>query len=296
MTIAPAGRLALVALAACGGKAPAGPAVSLRAACPPEQHWSAPGCAPRGTAAAELARGQAALERLELDEAHAALDTAAAAEPLDHASNVLLWKQRGIAAAYVEDEPAAASAFDMLLALDPGHVLSYTLSPKVTFVFEKALAATRARGAPAIDVELPRGQRVGDPVPLAIEVVADPKRFLHRATLFVRARGEPTWRAADLTLAPAAQRVVLPPVRTSRPTSLEVYLRAYDERGNEVLAWADPERPREIPLRYDPPAPWYRTWWGVTAIGGTLAIAAGAAVYAATRTPPDRIDGGVVVP
>jgi len=39
--------------------------------------------------------------------------------PLDHDANVTLWEQRGIAAAYIDDERAAGAAFDMMLALDP---------------------------------------------------------------------------------------------------------------------------------------------------------------------------------
>ena len=52
----------------------------------------------------------------------------------------------------------------MLLALDPGHFLSYTLSPKATFVFEKVRNQTRV--APAIDVSWEHGGKVGDAVPI----------------------------------------------------------------------------------------------------------------------------------
>ena len=87
--------------------------------------------------ARQLAAGIQALAAQDLDAAKAAFDAAEHAGPLDHDSNVTLWEQRGIAAAYVDDEAAATAAFDMMLALDPGHFLSYTLSPKATFVFEK---------------------------------------------------------------------------------------------------------------------------------------------------------------
>jgi hypothetical protein len=112
--------------------------------------------------------------------------------------------------------------------------------------------------------------------------------------LVVRARGEPTWRAADVTLDPAhAQRLVLPAIELARPTSLELYLRAYDDHHNEVLVWADPARPREIPLRYDPPAPWYRTWWVLAIAGSVAALTTGVIVYELTIAPPDKIDGTV---
>ncbi|HEX8107356.1 MAG TPA: hypothetical protein VF516_06475, partial [Kofleriaceae bacterium] len=181
-----------------------------------------------------------------------------------------------------------------------GHFLSYTLSPKATFVFEKVRNASKARGAPAVDVNWPHGQRVGDPVPIDLEVVADPEQFLHRATVFVRTRGEPGWRAADIALTRSTdrridRRILLPPIAAAGPVSLELYLRAYDERGNEVLSWADPGRPREIPLRYDPPAPWYQRGWFYAAAGLALTAAVGITVYELAIAPPDKITGGVSV-
>ena len=200
--------------------------------------WDGSQCTPRGDAPAKLAIGTAALAELKVDDAKAALDQVEKAGPLDHATNVTLWEQRGIAAAYVDDEASATSAFDMLLALDPSHFLSYELSPKATLVFEKTLKTTKARGAPAVDVSWPRGGKVGDPVPIEVDVLADPKKFLARATLFVRTRGESSWRAADLSLAGARERrVVLPAVHADKPVSLEVYLLAYDagrQRGPDL--------------------------------------------------------------
>jgi hypothetical protein len=281
----------------------------LRAACGDGQLWDGGGCKPTSEATKQLALGTAALTRLDVDEAKVALDAVEKAGPLDHKTNVTLWEQRGIAAAYVDDEATASSAFDMLLALDPAHFLSYELSPKATLVFEKTLKQSKQRGAPAIDVNWSRGQKVGEPIPLDIEVLADPKQFLARATLFVRTRGEPSWRAADLPLAPRVtdtvaggasplanvKHVVLPAIAATKNVSLELYLRAYDQRGNEVLTWADQTRPRELVLRYDPPTPWYRRWWGITSIVAGSAAIVGGVVYAVTLAPPDKIGGGVTV-
>jgi hypothetical protein len=289
--------LVLVAvLAGCHGGTSRGTPVVLRTACPDAEYWDGSACRPRGDAAAKVAAGKQALARLDVEVARAALDGAERGGPLDHETNVTLWEQRGIAAAYVDDERTASAAFDMLLALDPSHFLSYTLSPRATFVFEKVRNDTRARGVPALDVHWPHGQRVGDPVPLDLEVVADPKQFLRRATLFVRTRGDAGWRAADVALASTAdRRILLPPVEAQKPVSLELYLRAYDDRGNEVLAWADAARPREIPLRYDPPTPWYRRGWFYAAVGTAVAAAVGVTVYELTIAPPDKVSGGVSV-
>jgi hypothetical protein len=287
--------VASLLLVGCHAGAGPGPLATLRPACPDASYWDGRACQPRGDGGARVADGKRALAKLDVDAARAALAAADHGGPLDHDANVTLWEQRGIAAAYVDDEPTARAAFDMLLALDPSHFLSYTLSPKATFVFEKVRNTTRERGAPAVDINWPHGQRVGDPVPLDVEVVADPKRFLRRATVFVRTRGEPAWRATDVALTAPERRVVLPPVTAARPVSLELYLRAYDDRGNEVLTWADAARPREIPLRYDPPTPWYRRTWFYALAAGVVAAGVGVTVYELTIAPPDRVSGDVSV-
>jgi hypothetical protein len=286
----------IAGLAGCHAEAARGTLVALRGACADAAYWDGAACRPRGEGAARVAAGKQALAKLDVDLARQALDAADRGGPLDHDANVTLWEQRGIAAAYVDDERTASAAFDMMLALDPGHFLSYTLSPKATFVFEKVRSTSRARGVPALDVNWPHGQRVGDPVPIDLDVVADPKRFLHRATVFVRTRGETGWRAADVALGGLAdRRILLPPVEAGKPVSLELYLRAYDDRGNEVLTWADPARPREIPLRYDPPTPWYLRGWFYAVAGTVAAIAVGVTVYEVTIAPPDKVTGGVSV-
>jgi hypothetical protein len=288
--------VAVALLVGCHGGTSHTTLAALRPACADAEYWNGTACQPRGDAAANIAAGKQALAKLDVDVARAALAAAEQGGPLDHDANVTLWEQRGIAAAYLNDERTASAAFDMLLALDPSHFLSYTLSPKATFVFEKVRNDTRARGVPALDVTWPHGQRVGDPVPIDLSIVADPKQFLSRATVFVRSRGDAGWRAADVTLAAAAdRRILLPPVEAQKPVSLELYLRAYDEHGNEVLTWADAGRPREIPLRYDPPAPWYRRTWFLAAAGTVIAAAVAVTVYELTVAPPETVTGNVSI-
>ncbi len=287
-------RALALALASCAHASGPAATVALRAACGELEYWNGAACAPKGDAPTQLAVGAEALARLDVDQAKVALDTVEQRGPLDYKTHVTLWEQRGIAAAYIDDETGATTAFDMLLALDPSHFLSYELSPKATLVFEKALRRSKLRTPPSVDLRWPRGLEVDKAIPVDVEVLADPKQFLARATLFVRTRGESRWRAADLVL-PRDKHLVLPPVAATKSSALEIYLRAYDAKGNEVLSWADPARPREISLRYDPPPPWYFTWWGLTSLGiGTTAIV-GTIVYFATRSPADKIDGNVTV-
>ena len=281
--------LVAITLAGCGGTASHhGTAVTLRPACAERTYWNGHACAPAGDAPKQLEVGAQAIAAQDPDAIKAAVDAAEKAGPLDYTSNIKLWEERGIGLAYGDDDPGAKTAFDMMLALDPGHVLSYRLSPKATLVFEEVRKASPQ--APAIDVRWNRGLEVGKPLPIDIEVVSDRKRFLDRATLFVRSRGEAAWHATDLVLA-KDKSIVLPPIAATAPVSLELYLRAYDAHDNEVLTWADPQHPRELALRYEPPTPWYRNWW-VWAIGGSaLALATGITVYELAIAPPDTVGG-----
>lgn len=286
----------ILALAACGGGAvaPAGTA-TLHAACGVDQRWTGTDCRPVGDARGRVATAEQELADFHLKPAQDALAGVEAHGPLDHDTNVKLWEQRGIAAAYAEDPTGAIAAFDMVLALDPVHLLSYDLSPQATGPFERSREAALAHGPPNLDITWARGQKVGAPVPLEVEVIADPRKFLRRATVLVRKRGDATWQAADVTLAAPGTRakLTLPGVHAAAPTAYELYARAYDDHDNEVLVWNDPTRPREIPLRYDPPTPWYRKWW-VWAIGvGVAGAALSVGVYVATRSPPDTLDAPV---
>jgi hypothetical protein len=283
--------LALVAVG-CTHAQNLGTQVSLRAACAAGSYWNGRACAPAGDAPKQLEAGAQAIASQDVDAIAAAVSAAEKAGPLDYTSNIRLWEERGIGLAYGDDDPGAKTAFDMMLALDPGHVLSYRLSPKATLVFEEVRKSVPT--APSIDVNWARGQKVGDPLPIDIEVISDPKKFLDRATLFVRSRGEASWHATDLVLA-KDKTIVLPAIHSDKPVSLELYLRAYDAHDNEVLTWADPSHPRELALRYEPPTPWYRKWW-VWAIGGSaVALATGITVYELTIAPPDTVGGSAMV-
>jgi hypothetical protein len=284
-----------IALAACAGSTASKRPTAFRDACADGEYWTGDACAKRAEVATKLAASKEALEVPEIETATTALAAVRAAGPLAHDANISLWEQLGIAAAFVDKIDDARAAFTQLLALDPGHFLSYELSPKATRIFEQVRNEQAARGAPAVEVNWANGQRVGAPVPIDITVVSDPLAFLHAATVFVRTRGETQWRATDVPLGKVGSdhQIVLPSVTATKPLSLELYVRAYDKAGNEVLGWADASRPREIPLRYDPPRPWWQKWWVIT-IAGTVAVAGTSAiVYAATRPPSDEVSGGI---
>lgn len=216
--------------------------------------------------------------------------------PLVHADHVMLYEQLGIAYAYLDRPDDAVAAFLKMLALDPSRAISYTLSPKVTFLFEKARRGSAERAAPAVDVSWPRDLFVDRPVPVDVEVVADPERFLDGASLFFRRRGEPSFRTLPVRLPkkgerPARVEIPAPAPEATASDVLELYLVARDGRENEVLVFGGPERPRELNLAYEPPDPWYGKWWFWAAAGTVVAATAGAAVFAVTREPGPTVDG-----
>jgi hypothetical protein len=285
--------LLLLGIAACAGTSSSGTLATLRPACPATAYWTGTACTARGDVGKVVADAKAAIVDQDPDKASAAFAAADAIGPMDHASYVSLWEQRAIMAGFMADEPASKSAFGMVLALDPRHLIAYGLKAQVTQIFEAARAESQQ--PPEVDIAWPSGLETTDPIPLDVEVLSDPKQFLRRATVFVRARGDAEWRASDLPLSAKPTRVLIPPLRTAKSTALELYLRAYDDKGNEVLAWSDPVKPREIPLRYDPPPKWYRNW-KTYAIGGTAAVLiTGLVVYAVTLSPPDDAAGSGVV-
>ncbi len=285
----------LAVVAACGG-APGGRGTArLRPACPAGSLWNGAGCAAAAGAATdrELATVDAELEQGELDAALARVRAALSHGPHPYEQHVRLIEKLATVESFLERESAAMRTFDMLLALDPDHMLSYEASPKATRKFEKARQAASARPAPEVQVSWPYDLEVSRPLPIDVEVVADPKHFLARATLFARRRGEPRFSAVDLRLPPRGRHesIRLPALDTGKPEVMEVYLTAFDRRGNEVLRWAGPDQPRAIALAHEPPTPWYRTWWVWAGVGAAAAIATGVAVFVATDEPPDLIGG-----
>src|SRR5207237_8934162 len=113
--------VALVALAGCGtAAAPRATIATLRPACGDGEVGDGHACKKTGEATQKLDTAAQALVDLKVEDAKAALDAAEHAGPLDHPHHVMFWEDRGIADAYVDDEPGATAAFDMLLALDPG--------------------------------------------------------------------------------------------------------------------------------------------------------------------------------
>jgi len=284
-------------MAACGSKQKVGTTgvAKLRPACVGTHYWNGTACSARAAITQQLKRATKALADFDVDTAMPLLVDARTRGPHRHETLIRIYAQLGIAHAYQKHEAKALKVFDLLLALSPGHLLSYHLSPKVTFIYEQARIAAKKRQAPALHVTWPRGLKTTTPVPVDISVVADPKSFLTRAAIHVRRKGDSNFRRVDVALPKVGKyrRVRLPALSSDKPEILQLFVTALDSKGNEVLRWSDAQRPREIALDYRKPARWYRKWWVWAIAGGVVAAGTGTTVYLIGREPPDTIDGGL---
>ena len=104
------------------------------------------------TASGSFAKGSKALAEFRPEKAVKLLKKATKEGPYGYQDYVRLHEELGIAYAYVEDQAAAKREFSLVLMLDPGHAISYTLSPKVTFLFEQARQQANERQPPVIDL------------------------------------------------------------------------------------------------------------------------------------------------
>jgi hypothetical protein len=246
-------------------------------------------------AASNLEKGCVALAEYRLEEAVVLLEAAKHEGPYPYADHVNLYEKLGVAYAYLEKKKEAMEAFDMLLALDPGHALSYTLSPKVTFLFEQVRKKALSLPAPSVDLNWPRDLKVSQQIPIDLEVVSDRMGFMKQAILYTRVKGANAYQATPLALIgpKSYQHIDLAPPApdAENAQTLQLYVSITDIKGNRVYAVGDPERPREIGLAYEPPEPWYRAWWFWTSVGLVVAAGTGTAVYFVLKEPSQTIHG-----
>ena len=269
------------------------PALTLRPACQEPGFWNGTRCHGSTEGRAAIEAGATALREFRLEDATTLLEQAKTLGPYPHGDLVRLNEQLGIAYAYVDREADAQRSFERLLELEPAHVLSYTLSPKVTFVFERVRKQQSERPTTAIDLSWPRTLEVSQAIPVEIAVESDPQKRLVQASLHIRKRGDRDFRLADVTLPDAGsyRTVRLPAAGGQRPETIELFLSARDHHGNEIYLLGGPERPREVALGYTPPTPWYKRTSLWVAAGVGAAVITGGIVYALTREPPALIGG-----
>ncbi len=241
-------------------------------------------------AAGSLEEGARALEALQTARAVSLLERARGEGPYDLPTHLRLYEQLAIAYAFLERPDDALKAFDRVLALSPGHAVSYTLSPKVTFLFERA-RNTHA-GQPQLDLEVswPKDIKGGAPLVVNVEKRFDVLELAINLALFSRTRGAPTFQPHPVPAPRPGQSVTveLPEESLGEEGSVvrELYLQATDAAGNEVFRWASSALPREVTSVALVKQAWYQKWWVWSAIGVAVAGATGGIVYWQTRQPP----------
>lgn len=246
--------------------------------------------------AGPIDRAATALADFRPEDAVRLLEAAKTEGPYAHPEHVRLYEQLGIAYAYLGRSEDAVGAFTTMLSLDPTRAISYTLSPKVTFLFERARTQAADRAEASVDLSWPRGLDVEATVPVEVEVLEDPAGFLKKGSLFYRKKGETEFKSRSLRLplaGSAIKRVELPAVAAGdkAPAVLQLYLVATDANDNEVLLFGSAKRPREVALSYAPAEVWYGQWWVWAIAGAVVAVSAGSGVFVATREPPATVEG-----
>jgi len=243
----------------------------------------------------DLEKGIEALEAFQLEEAIKYLKAAKGEGPYRYTDYVKLHEELGIAYTYLGEKALALDTFDMLLTLDPGFAISYTLSPKVTFVFEEARKQASNMVPPTIHLSWASKQKVNQPISVTLEVASDPKKYLISAKLHTKLADEKDYQSQSikLPLEGGQTQVALPPQAPEAQENriLQLYLTAYDQQGNQVYLLGNPQTPREISLGYDVVIPWYRKWWVWAVVGGVIAAGTGVTVYLVTREPGNTVEG-----
>ena len=242
-----------------------------------------------------IALAKAALDDVRPNDAVGYLSQAR--EPYEYENHVLLYELLGISYAYLDKVDKAVSAFERMLALDSSRVLPYTLSPKVTFLFERARRTSKDRGDSMLDVSWPKDLRTKDTIPVTLEVLSDPLGLFHEATIYYRLRGAGWSRTKSHTL-PRGQlaTVRLPALGAiSQETQVELYVVVTDTRENQVHLIGSETRPRIVNLQYQAPSEWFEKWWVWAAVAGVVAGGVGAAVLL-DSDPPSSVGGRFEVP
>lgn len=245
------------------------------------------------TEALDLA--EQALQDFRAEDALQYLQQAHAQGPYDYTDHQRLYALSGVAHAYLDHKEQARAAFARLLDLAPGYAVSYTLSPKVTFLFHEVRQQRANAVQPELQLNLPHDLGVDDPIAIDIAVLADPRGWMQRASVYARRRGEPNYQELNVELARAGAYTSIPlpaPAEAATgPEVIDLYLIVSDADGNQVLLVGSPERPRAINLSYTAPVPWYTHWWLWASLGGAAALGVGATVFALTYQPADSIGG-----
>lgn len=213
----------------------------------------------------------------------------------------------GTASAYRDDQDQAYEAYRLMLGIRPDARMDESLAP------EQRTPFLRARGWWASQPgRLELTVALGDPggsSPLQLELsLTDPGGDLRRVALHVRAAGEDDYRRLEVE--PTSQLRIslgelgLPAGASERADSFEVYARAMDRHGNEIVRLGT----ASVPERLDNPRAARRRvaadgleegggsvleeWWFWTIVG---VVVAGGITAAVLLTAPPNYQGSTSI-
>lgn len=237
-----------------------------------------------------LPRAKDEYDRLQFGRAGRTLQRA-----IEHARNCRddlaeIYRLQGFVDAVNAERERCQRAFEILLALEPDHVVSSDVPPKIRSCFENALQVAPARRELALDHRPPDPQTPDAPVSLPVRVV-DPLRLVDRVQVWFRRRGIDVYTTvsvrADDRVAPVIPALAVPPAEEGY--AMEYFVRAVDRWEGTLAELGSPRRPLVFRVEAARRArPIYTRWWFWTAIG-VAAAGAGGAAWAVAESSDDDI-------
>jgi len=284
-----ASMMLLVALAASAKAPPAeGPATDEREAA-------------AARAALRLERGLELLEMQEHEDARAELERALKGGPYSFEQAVALYRGLGTVRAFANDIEGSRWAFHRMLRVDPTIILSYTISPKATFVYERVREDMKDLTGVQVTIETEPVVPLDREIPVLVRTKADPSRHVKRLELLYRVKGDAEYQRLPIAFPPPGSQVDvdLPAVSSKRAREtregkegafLQLALVGYDENDWEVYRGPAPSAPQELPVGFGAAGPWYTSWWAYGLLASSVAaVAAGMLVWAAVKPPDDPV-------
>jgi hypothetical protein len=252
------------------------------------------------TAPGVLQRGIERLEAEDLDAARNELEAAAKQGPYRLDEVVQLYRGLGVVRAYFDDSVGARWAFERLLAIAPAAMLPYTTSPKATFLFQEVKEALRTRPALRVDLTTPAVAALDQPIDVVVARAADPLGAVQRIEVWYRLKGKADFERVPVATIGIGERatVQLPGVPAAQAqvdedgvakAIVEIAVVAFDAAGWEIARTPDPSSPREVPVGFDAPGPWYTRWWLWGIAGGTVVLVGGATAALLLQPPPATV-------
>lgn len=173
----------------------------------------------------------------------------------------------------------ALAAFRRALTLDPGFRVGDNVSPRVRKPFDQ-LARKNPRGLD-VQVEKPENGRSGQPLELAVDVVADPADMIKSVRLWFR-RGDRTYQSVRAPLRGEGRHVIRVPALTwegGRGWKGPVFWYAVveGEFQSRLVELGKPGDPLSFGVieaagqPQDDETAWYQQWWVWAIAGGVVA-------------------------